>query len=120
MFFGSKKELKITQEEYYKLHVMFDDIQRENFELKKRCNYEHLVEKINILESTINSQSKSIKKLINENDILLDTINKERATCSLVLQKLDEVSKSCTNSINKSYHRTEYITADDFKLNIKV
>jgi myosin heavy subunit len=120
MFFGNKKELKITQEEYYKLHVMFDDLQRENAELKKRCNYEHLVAQINSLDLTIKTQSNSIKDLINKNKILLDTINKERAVCSLVLQKLDEVSKGCNDSINKLYHRTDYVTANDFKLNIKV
>lgn len=109
MFFNSRKEYKITGDELNKVRQELEDLKKENENLRKRCNYEHLVRELDEQKNINSKQSNEIQKLISQIDSLNKTMQNERYTLKAVLQTLNESSKLCETTLTK-YNITKQLS----------
>ena len=108
--FNRENVYKIKASEFDKFRAEYTSIVAENAVLKQRLESGVLLEEIRSLNRTIKSLTEENSKLTLENSKLNHTIKTERATASLILQKLKEV----TDIYERTSRRDSlYITAID-------
>jgi hypothetical protein len=110
--FNREETYKIKASEFNKFKEEYTKLVRENEELKAKTDRGYLIEVNAHLSKTNRKLLASIEELENKNASLEKTIKTERATTSLVLQKLKEV----TDIYERSYRRDNtYVTSLDLR-----
>jgi len=107
-FTVNKPKFEISYEDFEAVREELSKLRQENKELKMRCNYEHLVQDNYMKSDIIESMSKRVKSLESE-------LQREKATCSAVTQKLKEVIDICDSYSNRDQTKIT-LTREDFKV----
>jgi FtsZ-binding cell division protein ZapB len=111
-------ELRITQSEFDKIQVLFDNLKAENKRLQNAQNQQS-AQNVRQLNDIIDLLAMEKNKLSTENRQLIKTLEVERHTTRAILNKLQEVTNTYEHIANKEKLRKnydKYVTSLDLKI----
>lgn len=107
-------EFKIKESEFNKIKEEFKALKAENDNLRQRCNFEHLLRDINTLTEQNKALKAELQEVRKQKESTQRTLESERHTASLLLNKLREVTDTCERVIVKDKMTTSvYVKAVD-------